>query len=271
MGKMSSEEKFLKEVHRQTVSQRISSAKAVIRKLTDRVLDVIELSSVCEFFVYQDTLSKQIPESYAGHAFLATQDALFKQLVMRTVALWDKPNSEVVSIPTAVAWIDDDAVIHQLQDEVYEQHAQSGRRNLNPSKDPEIEAAIQKHFEAIQQNFGATQAEKAAHQLRACIEAVHEIEAEEVHSSIVNLRDHISHSLERTRREVRGPVAPMRYGDERALLDRSVRLIEDLYCWVNGASFDIQGDCVRKAKRNAAELWGGCTFSVKGRGSRPSE
>jgi hypothetical protein len=57
-------------------------------------------------------------------------------------------------------------------------------------------------------------------------------------ASIMNIRDrHLAHSLERTRREKRGAVTPMKYGDESTVLELSMLIVEPLYCWVNGKVF----------------------------------
>jgi hypothetical protein len=76
----------------------------------------------------------------------------------------------------------------------------------------------------------------------------------------MNIRDkHLAHSLERTRREKRGPVAQMKYGDETAVLERSEAIIEQLYCWVSGKSFSI-ADARRIDEENATSLWRACKF-----------
>lgn len=262
---MAKKKDFSDQIRGYTVSQRIEAAKERIERLTERVIEVIDLSSVCDHFVYSSLLSGQIPRSYAGHAYATTQRALFQQLLIRTVALWDKPDSNAVSIPAVIELIDDEAVIHELQQEHFETHSGRSVRNLNPSQDPEIEAVILLIMKNSQDNFAASQAEKVVNTLRLCIEKVRDIARDDVHLSIINLRDHIAHSIDKTRREFRGPIQSMKYGQEKELLQTSIRLIEDLYCWVNGTSFDIQGDCVSDAKRNAEELWANCTFSVPAR------
>ena len=123
---------FISELRDCSADKRIKFAKEIIYKLTDRVTDVVDLSAVCDHFVYCDTLSSQIPRSYAGHAFDATKQALFQQLIIRTVPLWDKPDLNVVSIPNAIAVIDNDAVIQQLQGEHFQAHSGTGSINFNP-------------------------------------------------------------------------------------------------------------------------------------------
>jgi hypothetical protein len=53
----------------------------------------------------------------------------------------------------------------------------------------------------------------------------------------------------------------MKYGDETALLESSIPIIERLYCWVNGKSFSIK-ESQDIDQENAEALWNGCKFSV---------
>jgi hypothetical protein len=76
----------------------------------------------------------------------------------------------------------------------------------------------------------------------------------------MNIRDkHLAPSLEKTRRERHGPVAPMMYGDETSVLELSVPIVEQLYCWVNGKSFSLE-EARWIDEENATSLWQGCKF-----------
>jgi hypothetical protein len=79
----------------------------------------------------------------------------------------------------------------------------------------------------------------------------------------MNLRDkHLAHSLTQTRREQKvGPIAPMKYGDERVILEATLPIVEALYRWVNGCSFSFD-DSREIDQRNAKALWEGCRFSI---------
>ena len=79
----------------------------------------------------------------------------------------------------------------------------------------------------------------------------------------MNLRDkHFAHSLSETRREKKvGPQPPMKYGDERKMLEATLPIVEVLYCWVNGTSLSFQTS--REIdRRNAKALWEACTFTI---------
>jgi hypothetical protein len=78
----------------------------------------------------------------------------------------------------------------------------------------------------------------------------------------MNLLDkHLARSLSRTRREQKGSIAPMKYGDERHLLNASLPIVEALYCRVNGKSFSFE-DSRQIDRKNAKALWEACTFKI---------
>ncbi len=79
----------------------------------------------------------------------------------------------------------------------------------------------------------------------------------------MQLRDkHLAHSLSETRREQKAPVAPMKYGDERDLLNASLPIVQALYCWVSGTGFSFE-DSRKIHRANAKALWEACTFDIK--------
>ena len=67
--------------------------------------------------------------------------------------------------------------------------------------------------------------------------------------------------MEKTIAETRAAVAPMKYGDEKALLSTTTTVMESLYLWLTGTNFDLQEN--RSLKRKQAEdLWNNCTFTI---------
>jgi hypothetical protein len=135
---------------------------------------------------------------------------------------------------------------------------------LNPSDDPKLSAM---EVEAIRRNndeFGEQQAQRARDELREAINKSRAISAAPKLASMMNLRDkYLAHSLTETRRERKvGSIDPMKYGDEREMLNASLPIVQSLFCWVNGSSFDFENS--RKIDReNAKALWEACTFDIK--------
>jgi hypothetical protein len=54
----------------------------------------------------------------------------------------------------------------------------------------------------------------------------------------------------------------MKYGDERVILDATLPIVQDLYCWINGTSFSFD-ESREIDRRNAKALWEGCKFTIE--------
>jgi hypothetical protein len=99
--------------------------------------------------------------------------------------------------------------------------------------------------------------------LRKAIADVRKILKSSMLTSIKNLRHkHLAHLLTETNLEKVGPVAPMKYGDERLLLFDSLSIVKVLHCWINGKGFSF-ANSQEIARKNAAALWKHCTFDIK--------
>jgi uncharacterized protein (DUF2344 family) len=262
---MAKQKRFEEIIRTWSTEYRIEIAKERTRALTDRVIDVIEIHAANEIIVYSDRLSDQIPLSYAGHAFTTFRDTQFKFEIISLTALWDTAASNTVSIPTVVELIDDKDVISEICKRVYSIHANAKVGQLNRNSDLETQQAIDGFLRQSQVTFAKEQSLQASKVLQRCVGKTRERMSDGKHTSIRNLRDKVSHSLTQTRREERGPVANLKYGDEKQLLLLSIDLIEDLYCWVNGTGFDIKDDCFAKARKQAEELWTNCAFEIPDR------
>jgi hypothetical protein len=181
--------------------------------------------------------------------------------IVRLCALWDGVDVDKENIPTVVKLIDDDEIIELLADETRSHWVGgAGARLLNPSDDPAVAAIEQQALKAANLQFADEQASKARTELRQVIAETRAVLGSARLASIMNIRDkHLAHSLEITRREKGGPVQPMKYGDETALLNASIPIVERLYCWVNGTSFSIENS-QKIDQQNAEALWTGCKF-----------
>jgi hypothetical protein len=58
-----------------------------------------------------------------------------------------------------------------------------------------------------------------------------------------------------------GPLPPVKYGDERDMLEASLPIVEALYRWINGTSLSFQ-DSREIDRKNAKALWEACTFNI---------
>lgn len=244
---------------------RIEKAKEVIEKLTYRIREVIELQETNELVFYGDVLSKQIPVSYAASAFNNMQQSLLRYQVIRLLAIWDKNDDNAISIPRAVKLINCQDVIDLIARDTKELHATSrpfvsGYDDLN---DDDIDEMVQ----ASQLQFGVEQAENAQQYLKETIEGVTNAISDDVAKGLRNARDHLSHSLSETRGEIRAKksgiaVPKARLGQEKDLLEKTIKIIEELYVWVNGVSYDIQNEVTEDAKKCAEQFWRNLTFTL---------
>jgi hypothetical protein len=238
---------------------RIERAKVKMEKVIDHFLHLLALHANNAHVVYSPILSAQIPTSYAANAFNVFQQSMHQIAVVRLCALWDGVHPDKENIRTVVELIDNEDIIRMLADQVRQQRA--GAISLRKaSDDPAIAATDMKAIREVEIRFGDEQAAKADTELRRAIANTRTIARSQLLATVMNLRDkHVAHSLEITYREKRGPVSPMKYGDEGKLIDQSCPIIERLYCWVNGKSFSIE-DSRRIDDENANALWSACKF-----------
>src|ERR1700730_17421917 len=97
--------------------KRVTEAKRITERLVDHTLYLLDIHENNAIVLYSDTLSKQIPKSYAANAFNVFRQAMHQIELVRISALWDAPVKGRESIPTAIELIDDDKVIDALADQ----------------------------------------------------------------------------------------------------------------------------------------------------------
>jgi hypothetical protein len=222
-----------------SLSERIEAAKTKTAKVVDPLLYLIKLHENNALVLYSPLLSSQIPTSHAGHAFYAFQHGMHQIELVRLCALWDSVDLKKENVPTIIELIDQSDVLEALAKET------AGHWEGKDDKE-----------------FGEQEAQEARTSLRKAIDDARAIMTSTRLQGIMNIRDkHLAHSLAETRREKAGPIVPMKYGDERAILDDTLPIVEALYCWVNGCSFSFN-DSREIAQKNAKALWEGCKFSI---------
>jgi len=250
-----------------SVSERVEIAKEKTKRIVHHLHYLLELHENNAIVLYSRTLSRQIPTSFAANAFNVFQQGMHQFEIVRLCALWDDVKQEKENIPTIIALIDHTDVIEALAQETASCQPVGGEV-LNPSPDPELRALEAHAFQQFNQEFAEQEAQKARHELRKAIDDSRAIIASTRLASIMNLRHkHLAHSLsetwsEKERKENKvEPLPPMKYGDERAVLDATIPIVEALYCWVNGSSLSFENS--REIDRkNAKALWEACTFTI---------
>lgn len=246
------------------LADRIISARQKMPRVVDHLLYLLELHENNALVLYSSTLSSQIPQSHAANAFLVFQRGMHQFEIVRLCALWDGADLDKENIPTVIELIDHPEIIETLAQEIAAFWGGVEGHLLNPSADSNLAEIEIEALRANEKQFGQNQADKARNSLQKAIAESKEILSSPKYASIKNLRDkQLAHSLSETRREKKsGPVAPMKYGDERDLLEKSLSIVESLYCWVNGTGISF-ANSREIDQRNAKALWEACSFDIK--------
>jgi hypothetical protein len=120
-----------------TTAERVRAAKQKTERVMDHLLYLLALHESNAVIFYTDTLSAQIPRSYAAHAFNLFRECMFRFEIVRLCALWDRPYPDLSreSIPTIIALIDNAEVIEALVEET--RASWTGESPVDPSEEPE--------------------------------------------------------------------------------------------------------------------------------------
>jgi len=98
-------------------------------------------------------------------------------------------------------------------------------------------------------------ARRALRRLKYGIREAKEIAGSELLKQMRNHRDKFAHQLEQTRLDKGGPPIPLpRFGDERKLLEKTVKIVNSLYLSISGIGF-AWNESWSMSKRNAHALW----------------
>jgi len=243
---------------------RIGEARRVTLRLVDHAHYLLDIHENNAIVLFSDVLSKQIPKSYAANAFNSFREAMHQIEVVRLCALWDAAHLDHESIPTVIELIDDDDVIAVLAQEECARHkGASTPLDDGQFKDDAEKKAVAAAIEEKQNEFADERKAQAMVELKAIIKEARDLRKSERLKSLRNLRDkHLAHYLVESRAEKAGAVIESaRYGDERIVLETSLKVIETLYCWVNGVGISFEQS--RAIDRKCAEaLWNACKFSI---------
>ena len=245
-----------KKIEGMTVEERMTYAKDKTTRMVNALVDLVALHENNRLVVYSPLLSGQLPRSFAANAFNVFQNCIHFYEIVRVCAFWDGLDLDKSNIPTVAALTNDPGVLAQVFDATAAFWPDGGTRIYDP--DPELQADIEAAVLASEKRFGQEQAGKAVSGLEAAFRAARVVEQSEKLKSVRNLHDkHLAHLLDVTRAEKQGEVAPMKYGDERDLLEVTIQVVEAFYLGINGTSFDWE-ESRAIARRNAEALWKGC-------------
>src|SRR5262249_35724968 len=139
---------------RMSVADRLKAAKEKTRRVVDHLLYLLELHENNAIVLYSDTLSSQIPTSFAANAFNVFQRGMHQFEIVRLCALWERVGPEKENIPTVVELIDHPDSIESLAQETASHWQGHGGRILNPSDDPKLQALEVEALQRTNEEFG---------------------------------------------------------------------------------------------------------------------
>jgi hypothetical protein len=250
------------------VNKRITEARRLTERLVDHAHYLLDIRENNAIVVYSDRLSKQIPRSYAANAFNVFREAMHQIEIVRLCALWDQAHVDNETIMSVVELIDDGEVIKALAENARAQYI-SLPEPINADK-KDNDATVELLKEANRRR-GEEHAANAVKGLRKAIADARALKSSAELKSIKNLRNkHVAHYLTQSAAEKSGEtIAPMKVGDEKPVLDGSLKIVELLYSWVNGVGISFEAS-QKTDKRCAEELWSSCKFDIADRSMLPS-
>lgn len=251
------------------VNKRIAEAKRLTARLVDHAHYLLDIRENNAVVVYSDQLSKQIPRSYAANAFNVFREAMHQIEIVRLSALWDQAQIDNETILTVIELIDNKEVVKALADNARAQYI-SIPEQMDPSE--KTEGSTLQFLKEINKKRGEEHAINALMGLRQAIADARAMKSSAQLRSIRNIRNkHVAHYLTQTKAERSGEIiAPMKVGDEKPVLESSLKIIELLYCWVNGVGISF-AESQKIDRKCAEELWSGCKFDIPDRTKLPSK
>lgn len=245
------------------VNKRISEAKRLTGRLVDHAHYLLDIRENNAIVVYSDQLSKQIPRSYAANAFNVFREAMHQIEIVRLSALWDQAHIDNETILSVIELVDNEGVIKALAESTRSQYISIPEPMDSSEK---VEESTLQFLKEINQKRGEEHANNAIAGLCEAIASARAIKSSAELKSIRNLRNkHVAHYLTQTNAEKSGDIiAPMKVGDEKPVLEASLKIIQLLYCWVNGVGMSFE-ESQKIDKKCAEELWNGCKFNIEDR------
>jgi hypothetical protein len=248
-----------------SAAERLALAKERTQMLVQHAAPLFLIHEANAQVVYSPGLSQQIPRSYAAHAVRQFQISMHLFEIVRLCALWDNPAKDRESIPTVIALFNEPDLI--------ERHiAEVGASVTNQAPPPDFNDGDDAELQSVKDSWWRGDANAMAKRVRAitcnkltcaCERAANLVYSPRLKALRRFRYRYIAHNLDLPQPDLASPVTVevTRYGDETAILDETVAIVDALHHGLNQTAHDWEGS--RKiARRNASELWNNCTFMV---------
>ena len=223
-------------------SDRLTLAKQRTNELVNHMISLIALHASNQVILKTDVLSRQIPRSYAAHAFNNFRFSMAGFEVVRLCAFWEPPDPQDASIPNVLHLFDDPEVRADIRAGIT-----GGQSKPHISEEAYVSVL-----------------EEMAREIDALIDqTLARARAVESSSRLKSVRNHrhkfLAHNLSKTRAEEAGPVAPMKNNDVDWLFAETEAIVDGLHHGLNRTGLDWPGSHAI-SKRQAESLWHGTKF-----------
>lgn len=238
--------------------ERLVVAKARADKLVHHLVPLFLMHESNAVVIYSQKLSKQIPRSYAAHAFNQFQRSMHLFELVRLCAMWDGPGDYRESIPTIIALFNEPELIDQLVADAHTFHA-----NEMPPDTVGAESAG-KWWKGDRKAFADVVAATIREKLSFAVSKAEEVLATPQLKALMDFRhSYIAHNLDipEPPGDAEGSVEKLKYSTETVILDATVAVADALHHGLNRTGFDWKGTRAM-ARRNAQALWNHCTFEI---------
>lgn len=242
--------------------QRVERAKMVTDKLVDHVLGLIAMAENNAQVLYSDGLSRQIPKSFAAHAFNELQQCMHHYFMVRLCAIWDSASNDRESIPSVMALIGKESVRERFVQAAYDYHSTMAEpRSLTPTNDPVERQLLADHWATYRVKRAEEESIRVKRWINFVTKAVPTIQSSCVDNGLRAFRDgYLAHNLASSAVNKGMPIK-IKYGDEAKLFRLTIRIVDRLHLSLNRTGF-AWDTAQKNARRNAYELWSSCGFDI---------
>lgn len=241
----------------------IKRAKEYTNKLVDLVIAAESANENMRHAVYSSQLAKQIPRSYAAHAFKDLQRALLQFSVIRVCSLFDKKGkgNDRITLHTVLNDISDDDTISEIAEETYSSYANEVMPDSSYTEDDaELKKLIADHFKKSSEIRGCKEKELVHRSVNAAKKIVDRAERLFIEDHLRPFRNkYIAHNLSDNIEN--GRKIKFILGMENSALRHAKCAVNLLHLALNGIHFDWKG-VEEVQQRNASEFWENLNFEL---------
>lgn len=245
---------------------RISLAGEKVEAIVSDLMGIVQTHENNAFLSYSPLLVDQIPKSYAANAFKDLQKNMLEHEVLRLCAFWDSLDLEKYCIATVVELLDNESVIRKIAEENSDSDLKTASsikyEGLTVPKEV-LEASVRRLADRSARETEARTIEG----LTRAIKSARDFASSQFLKKAKEFRHKIAHNLPWNQQLQQSNVAQLKYGDEEALLDATISIVDDL-AMPFGKSHDWDGSR-DISKVYATALWENCSFNIRPKGLTP--